>query len=236
MSSDVISTLRQVMEADSRIRAAGPPISVALDGEGGVTLDGEVVSVAAKRLALDRAARLPDVLTVVDRLRVAPIRRFTDEQIRRRLLDLFVEDAAFSDYEFVSSPRRSAALRRSTSKPRIEFQVEDGVVKLTGRVSAPLHKRLAGVFAWWTPGTRDVLNLLEVEPAVPDGDEQIADAIRTVMDKDPLISIVPDVSVREAVASLSGTAANADEREAAEADAWYVFGVHDVVNSIQPKR
>lgn len=222
-----------MIEADPRIRSSGAQIALALDAHGAVTLDGEVANVAAKRLALDRAAHLPDVITVVDRLRVAPVRRFSDDQIRRQLLDLYVDEPEFSDYDLVSALQREHAKRRTTAKPHIELQAEDGIVTLRGAAKGLLHKRLAGVFAWWTPGTRDVLNLVDLPPSTVDTDDQIEEAVRLALHKDPLISTPADVSVRHAVVSLRGSVANAEERDAAEADAWYVFGVRDVVNSIE---
>jgi osmotically-inducible protein OsmY len=40
--------------------------------------------------------------------------------------------------------------------------VKEGVVTLDGEVSSLAHKRLCGVLAWWVPGSRDVVNGLEV--------------------------------------------------------------------------
>ncbi|NIO09735.1 MAG: BON domain-containing protein, partial [Deltaproteobacteria bacterium] len=36
----------------------------------------------------------------------------------------------------------------------IEIEVENGVVVLNGHVPSMSHKRLAGVLAWWVPGSR----------------------------------------------------------------------------------
>jgi len=233
MTPDVLHRLRQVIEADPRIRCVGTPIALSVDPQGGVTLDGEVASVAAKRIALDRVARLADVLTVVDRLRVAPKRRFPDEQIRRRFLDLLVDELMFADYEFENSAKAPSRRSASLTKPRLEFGVDDGIVTLRGRAGDLLHKRLAGVLAWWAPGSRDVVNLLAVEPAARDDDGEIASAVRLVLDKDPLISDAFEVDVRDAVVTLNGVTADTEARDAAEADAWYVLGVRDVVNTIE---
>lgn len=66
--------------------------------------------------------------------------------------------------------------------------------------------RLAGVLAWWVPGSRDVVNGLGVEPPEEDNDDEVSDAVR----------LVPAVG----------------EREMAKFDAWYVFGVDKIVNRI----
>jgi osmotically-inducible protein OsmY len=233
MLSVVLDRLRHVLDADPRIRCVGTPIALSLDPQGAVTLDGEVASVAAKRLALDRAARHADGLTVVDHLRVAPTQRFSDAQIRRRFLDMLVDEPMFANYEFESSAK--APLRRSASwmTPRLEFGVDDGIVTLRGWAGDLLHKRLAGVLAWWAPGSCDVVNLLAVELAARDDDGEIASAVRLILDKDPLISDTFDVDARDAVVTLSGVTTETEARDAAEADAWYVLGVREVVNTIE---
>ena len=70
----------------------------------------------------------------------------------------------------------------------ITFTVEDGVVTLDGRVPSLSHKRLAGVLVWWVPGSRDVINGLEVSPIQEDNDDEVTDAIRLVLEKDPFIN------------------------------------------------
>lgn len=45
------------------------------------------------------------------------------------------------------------------------IEVKKGIVTLNGEVPSLTHKRLAGVLAWWVPGTRDVVNGLEEVPA-----------------------------------------------------------------------
>jgi hypothetical protein len=50
----------------------------------------------------------------------------------------------------------------------IEIEVKHGVVILNGRVPNLAAKCLAGVPAWWVPGSRDVVNGLVVEPPEED--------------------------------------------------------------------
>lgn len=50
------------------------------------------------------------------------------------------------------------------------------------------QKRLAGVLAWWVPGSRDVINRMEVlseQPDQPDSDEELEKAVRIVLKKRP---------------------------------------------------
>ena len=73
----IVSRVHELIETEPRIRTVGSPIAVEVDADGKLTMEGEVANVAAKRLALGRAATLPDVITVVDKLRVAPARPFS---------------------------------------------------------------------------------------------------------------------------------------------------------------
>lgn len=64
-----------------------------------------------------------------------------------------------------------------------------------------------------------------------DGD--IMNAVRLPLKKDPMVdSDQIRVSTRNAVVMLQGQVTTGSEREAAEFDAWYVFGVDEVVNHI----
>ena len=58
-------------------------------------------------------------------------------------------------------------IREVASEPSgsIVIEVKKGIVTLNGEVPSLTHKRLAGVLAWWVPGTRDVVNGLEEVPA-----------------------------------------------------------------------
>lgn len=56
--------------------------------------------------------------------------------------------------------------------------VSDGVVTLNGAVPSLTHKRLAGVLAWWVP---------EEVPAQEDNDDEVTDAVRLTLEKDPFV-------------------------------------------------
>lgn len=96
--------------------------------------------------------------------------------------------------------------------------------------------RLAGVLAWWVPGSRDVVNGLGVEPPEEDNDDEVSDAVRLVLEKDPFVDATRiDVSTRDYVVTLEGLVPAVGEREMAEFDAWYVFGV-DVERRVDANR
>jgi osmotically-inducible protein OsmY len=112
--------------------------------------------------------------------------------------------------------------------------VAGGVVVLNGELPGLVGKRLAGVLAWWVPGSRDVINGIAVTPFEEDSDDAIADAVALVLEKDPFVDAGQiRIGVRRAVVSLTGLVPTESEREMAEFDAWYVFGVDAVDNRIE---
>jgi osmotically-inducible protein OsmY len=126
-------------------------------------------------------------------------------------------------------------VREATVTPHgvIQVSVTDGVVLLEDHVTSLIQKRLASVLAWWVPGIRDVINDMEVVPLQEDSDEEIAKAVRLVLEKDPFINVERiRVRVEKAVVTLEGGAPSPPQLEMAELDAWYVFGVDKVDNRL----
>lgn len=229
-----VETVRAALAADARIDLAHHPLALTLE-EGVLTMEGELPGVAAKKLALERAAAVPGVRFVVDRLRVAPARRMGDAEVRDHVRDALLGEPALEACAL--RVRVGQALRAVREPARqagaVEVSVRDGVVTLDGEVPSLSHKRLAGVLAWWVPGTRDVVNGLGVAPPEPDSDGEITDAVRLALEKDPLLDADRIlVGTRGAVVTLSGVVPSEPQREMAEDDAWFVFGVDEVLNRI----
>ena len=235
----VVERARDALRSEPHIDAHRTPISLAFD-DGVMTVEGEVADVAAKKLALERVAALPEVIGILDRLHVKPAQRMGDGQIRDHLRNALVGEPAFADlaiHEVVK--RRDLVAREPAMGARgvITVAVEDGVVVLNGVVPGLAQKRLAGVLAWWVPGSRDVINGLAVDPPEADSDSEITEAVRVALDKDPFVN---DSQVRastdNSVVTLDGLVPTEAEREMAEFDAWYVFGVDRVINRIVVRR
>lgn len=211
-------------------------IRTAWDGQA-VTLEGEVESIAAKKLALEAVVALPGVSAIVDRLHVAPAQRQGDGEIWHDVTDALRQESAFRECRLRGAVdgRTEAVLQKPDSRRGdIVCVVADGIVTLDGEVPSLSHKRLAGVLAWWVPGSRDVVNGLAVEPDEPDSDAEISDAIRLVLEKDPFVDATQiRVSTEEAVVTLMGLVPTESEREMAGYDAWFVFGVDKVDNRIK---
>jgi osmotically-inducible protein OsmY len=105
---------------------------------------------------------------------------------------------------------------------------------LEGHVISVPHRLFAGVLAWWTPGRRDVINALALEPRYEERDDEITEALRLALEADPLLEadqIRP--RTRDWVVTLDGAVPTEEQRWRAELDAWSLSGVDRVVNRLQ---
>jgi osmotically-inducible protein OsmY len=233
MTPSIVNAVRRNLDADPRVGATRHSVALSfLDGV--LTMEGEVPDLVAKKIALERAASVPGVEHIVDRLRVEPARAMGDAEIRDHVRDLLLEEPALQPLARAPpAPRAGVALPPDVALGTIGISVARGVVTLDGYVPSLAHKRLAGVLAWWVPGVRDLVNGLEVIPPEEDDDGEISDAVRLALEKDPLVDASQvGVTTRRAVVTLSGVLRCDAERRAAERDAWCVFGVDGVRNQI----
>jgi osmotically-inducible protein OsmY len=234
-----IKRIRAQFENEPRINLHRYPIRLSFS-DGDIVLEGEAWNIAAKKLALELAARFPGVGKIVDRLRVVPAQRMGDAEIRDRVWRVLVQETAFDTCAIRALVKKQLqTVRESTIEAvgEIVVEVRDGVVILNGLVPSLCHKRLAGVLAWWVPGSRDVINGLEEVPAEEDSDDEITDAVRLVLEKDPFVnSDQVRVTTRRSIVTLQGAVPSKETSELAELDAWYVFGVDGVVNSLEVRR
>lgn len=213
------------------------PIRLEFDvTKGALTLEGEVENIIAKKRAFEIASRVEGIQGVMDRLTVVPGERRGDGAIRDSLVQELLQEPVLSLCTLrVQHKGAMEALRESTETPDslIEVSVNEGIIQLNGVVPSLSHKRLAGVLAWWTPGCRDVINGMRVMPPEADNDDEIADALRLVLEKDPLIHADQiGIRVRNRIVTLTGLVGNKEEKKMAELDAWYLLGVNKVVNGI----
>ena len=232
-AEEVVGSILAALEREPRVNLHAHPIEVGF-ADGVATLSGEVGGIAAKKLALELAAAQSPVLGVVDRLRVGPSGRREDGAVRDHVCNSFISEPALDSYSVRALVKQEMESVRSLDLKRIlEVEVTDGIVTLNGMAESLSHKRLAGVLAWWVPGSRDVVNGIEVSPPMDDNDDEVADAVRLVLEKDPLVN-ASQVRLRchDLVVTLDGAVSTENSRMAAEADAWYVFGVNRVVNKL----
>lgn len=211
------------------------PITLEFVGDR-LLISGELPTIADKKRLLARAACIGDVGGLIDRLRVLPEQTMADFSIRDELLRLLKREPAFFNHVLGEriGTRTEPASHPCRAPGRIEYAVQDGVVFLDGAVPGLGHKRLAGVLAWWVPGTRDVVNRLLVCPPEEDSGDLIADAVRLVLEKDSrLDSAWICVVYRRGAVVLLGHVSTEAEMTRAERDAWCVLGVDTVVNRLK---
>jgi osmotically-inducible protein OsmY len=244
---ETLKEVRAALEREPRVRFDRSQIRIAFNEvDDTVTLQGEAPDIAAKKLALELAAAGDGVRGVVDRLRVAPGERMSDEVIRDHIRDAFIQEPAFANCAIRVQTKDGVKTFNDPAEKRGDFCVivgggmalqegwDEGIVLLEGQAPSLSHKRLAGALAWWVPGSRDVLNCLEVVPPEEDNNDEITDAVKIVLDKDPFVDDVQVlVSTRDRVVTLEGAVRSEGEKDMAEFDTWFVFGVDRVINNLQ---
>jgi osmotically-inducible protein OsmY len=238
-SAAILDRARSALRSEPRLDMSRTPVALAF-ADGVMTIEGEVETIAAKKLALERLTALPTVERVVDRLHVKPAQAMADGQIRDLVRDALLDEAALSDVairEVVKGHERTVREPPVGANGSITVRIEDGIVTLDGEVRSYAQKSLAGVLAWWVPGSRDVVNGLGIDPPEEATDGEVTEAVRVALEKDPFVN--PSqirVSTAGRVVTLTGLVPTDAEREMAEFDAWYVFGVDRVINQIAVRR
>lgn len=230
----VLKEVRAAFEYEPRINLHRFPIHVDFV-EDDLVLEGEVENIAAKKLALELAGAQPGVSGIVDRLRVTPSAHMGDAEIRDHVRDALLQEPALETCSIRARVKNTMETYREPPEASgdILIEVKDGVVTLNGQVPSLSHKRLAGVLVWWVPGTRDVINGLEEVPPEEDNDDEVTDAVRLVLEKDPFVNADEiRVSTQDYVVKLEGLVPSEEMKEIAEFDAWYVFGVDKVVDRL----
>ena len=232
----IIKQVRGLLEQERRINVHRHPIKVGVT-DGAVVLEGDVEDIAAKKLALELASSVSGVSSVVDRLRMMPSERKGDGTIRDLLCGFVLTQAELRNCGLrVRTNGRVETLRDAPADAagEIEIGVADGVITLQGTVISLSHKRIAGVLAWWTPGCRDVVNALAIVPGEEDNDDEVADALRLVLEMDPLVQADSIAAKADNyIVTLEGQVRTDVERRRAEFDAWALFAVDRVVNNLE---
>jgi osmotically-inducible protein OsmY len=234
----IVKQIRATLEKDTRINLHRYPITITAQ-DGDLILAGEVESIAAKKLALLAAAEIHSVQRIVDRLKVTPAEKMGDAEIRDHVCKVLTEEPALERCWIRGAAEGGVETARKAvpeSAASILVEVKDGVVTLNGEVPSLTHKRLSGVLAWWVPGARDVINGLEEVPPEEDNDDELIDAVRVVLEKDPFVNAGKiRVSSKDWVVTLEGLVPTETMKEMAERDTWCVLGVRSVVNKIAVK-
>jgi osmotically-inducible protein OsmY len=230
----IVRDIHAAFEKDIRINLHRYPIQIAIQNED-LILEGAVENIAAKKLALLTAAETPGVQRIVDRLKVSPARKMGDAEIRDHVCKVLTEEPALERC-FIQGLTGGGIepVRQAEPAGSIVVAVNDSVVTLNGEVPSLTHKRLAGVLAWWVPGTGDVINGLEEVPPEEDNDDELIDAVRLILEKDPFVNASKiRVNSKDWIVTLEGLVPNETMKQIAERDTWYVLGVKQVINKIE---
>lgn len=233
---DDLKPLRAALEADPRIGLPHSRINLSRQ-DGSLTIQGEVPSIAARRLALRLARELGGDAQLVDCLRVSTNERRGDDDLAAALGRALLAENDLRNCTLIRRDgRNDDALHLAAGEDAsgaIAFSVADGVVTLDGHVISLSHKRIAEVLAWWVSGCCQVDNRLRVDPPEEDNDDEVTDAVRLALELD---HFVPTDSIRVSttlgVVGLDGAVSSPQQRERAEYDAWCVPGVNEVLNRL----
>jgi len=236
--SALLRRILALFEKETRLHLHRCPIAVSIEGED-LVLRGEVENIAAKKIALQLVATVAPTARIVDRLHVIPAEPMGDREIRAHVVKVLLEEPALEHCVVKSEmPMNLEIQPKAISEPTgtISVEVTEGIVTLNGEVPSLSHKRLAGVLAWWVPGCRDVINGLAEVPAEQDNDDELTDAVRLVLEKDPFVNAGKiRVTTKDWVVTLDGLVPNETMKQMAERDTWCVLGVKEVVDRIQVK-
>ncbi|PKN11853.1 MAG: transporter [Deltaproteobacteria bacterium HGW-Deltaproteobacteria-4] len=231
----IVKAVAAALEREKQVNLYNFPLQLEF-ADGVLTMEGEVEHIMAKKRALEVAAAIPGVASIVDRVHLSPAEAMTDGEIRERVCKaLLAEEMLGSCALWAIVKGRPEVVREAEQglDGSIDVEVTDGIVILNGVVSSLTAKRLAGVLAWWVPGSRDVVNGIEEVPTEEDNADEVIDALRLILEKDPFVNAGQiRVSCANDWVTLDGLVKNESERRMAEADAWYLFGVDGVTNRL----
>jgi osmotically-inducible protein OsmY len=226
---ELLQTINTTLKSHPRLQLQPDELDVRLVDDA-IVLDGTVPHIAAKRLVPRIVAKAANGLGVLDRLRLRQDEQVTDAKVARTVERLLAEEPVFARFDVLQG---EISNNDPVSERILWVSVSDGVVRLSGTVGSLSHRRIAEALAWWVAGTRDVDNRLYVSPAERDSDDEITDAVRLVLEKDPWIDAGHiGIRTRDRVVTLTGSLPGEEQKRMAENDAWYVAGVHDVDNRI----
>jgi len=230
-AAELTDALAAALEQDPWINPHRCPIRSRVEGDR-LILDGEVEHVAAWRRAEALAGQLAgDRWAVENHLRRHPVETMGDRELRDGVVTAFTGESSFANVTLhAHTGNRTETLQEGDPEAgRIMVAIEGSTIILAGEVGSLSHRRLAEAMCWWIGGCEAVDNRLTVVPAEEDSDDELNDAVRLVLEKDPMVHADPiAVGTAAGVIHLDGTVASKEEKRFAALDCFAVPGVWDV--------
>jgi osmotically-inducible protein OsmY len=231
----LLRAINDALEADTRVDIDDLEIQWDAD-DCHITIEGVVGDIRVKRLAINTVwSVVRGGHPIHDHLRVRCARQ-GELEVRDEVVRKLTEESMFREYTLIAEAgsERDEIQDAGPDAPVLEVHVDGGVVTLRGTATSLTHRRFAEVLSWWAPGCERVDNELEVVPPEEDNDDEISDAVRMVLEKDPLVHANQiHIGTAGGIVALEGLLTSEEERRLAELDAWYVPGVWAVVDHVE---
>lgn len=145
----------------------------------------------------------------------------------------FSQDPELTDTQIQSAVEDEIAVDPAVRLLNVTVGVDNGVVTLSGRVDNILARDRALRIAETVKGVRGVLNEIEVEPAINVSDDELRQDIIEAIDLNPATDPANlEVSVSDAVATISGTVRSYQEKLFIIRLAKAIRGVREVVDEM----
>ncbi|MBX6358589.1 BON domain-containing protein [Pseudacidobacterium ailaaui] len=196
-----------------------------------VVLSGTVDVYDTKLDADRRVHRVKNVKGVENDIEVAGP-EVPDQQLQDKLIKAIM-------YDRVGYPGDSMIIRDVTPFNAISVSVHNGVVTLGGHAYGPVDADSAVAVAANTPGVKDVINDIQVDPVSPMDDRIRIAVFRAIYGFPSLNKYAIDpakpirISVQNGHVTLYGVVDNQGDKEAAGIRANSVPGVFSVTNDLQ---
>lgn len=204
------TAVRNAVEDACLLDAAVPLNEIDVDVRKGVVrLQGTVRNILAKERATRIARTIKGVKAVVNTITIVPPESRTDRTITEDIEEALRDDPATESFA-------------------VNAGVEDGLVTLSGTLDSYQEKQLAAAVAKGVRGVTGLKNEITVTYDTNRTDREITQEIEQALQHNVLVDhALIDVSVTDAVVTLSGTIGSAAEKNEALTTAW-VTGVKDV--------
>ncbi len=235
---DLVTSIYSALAEDTRINLKNVQLDIRPVGQT-LELHGKVENIVSKRILANIARQIGgNVFEVDDRLRVNT-GDISDAALRDKVAEALLGEPVFSEYSIsvVADGNEDLLQDPQPAAGNIRASLHGGVVTLSGEVWSITHMRLAEVVLWWIPGCQRIDNQLHVLPAETDSDDELTDAVKIVLEKDPLVHASQiRVGTAAGVVELDGQLPSEDEHMLALLDTWAVPGVWEVYDRIEVGR